>query len=74
VPPPLAQALGEFDHSRLVAEDGLRVPPREQRRVAVQHHCNRNAGRGDAGLDDVALQEVLPDEGKPFAAVSTDLE
>lgn len=63
---PLAQTLGEFDHPRLVPEDGLRVPPREQRRVSVQHHRKGNADHGNTDLDDVALQEELPDEGEPF--------
>jgi hypothetical protein len=63
---PLAQTLGDFDHPRLVPEDGLRVPPREQRRIAVQRHRKGNADHGDTDLDDVLLQEILPDDREPL--------
>ena len=60
----LAEVLGELDNSRLVPKDGLRVPPRQQRRVAVQRHREWYTDEWDANLDDVALQKVLSNERK----------
>ena len=64
VPAPLAQIFGEFDDAGFVSKDGSRVPPGEQRGVAVHDDRERNADQWDADLDDVALQELLADDGE----------
>lgn len=67
----LAQVLGELDHARLVTEDVSCVPSRDQRRVAVQHHGERNADEWDADLMALRCRRYFPTTGSPFAAVSS---
>jgi hypothetical protein len=66
VPGASDQSVGEFDHPCFVTEYGSGVTSRDHGRVAVNEDSEGETDAGDTELDDVALQEVFPDDRKAF--------